>query len=117
MAVDTTKVLATTKKLLGIMDDDTTFDVDILIAINTAVMIITQLGLTRNPEAVVTAATTWDSLIGNDRPELEAVKSYIYFKVRKMFDPPQSSAMANAMNDMISELESRISYATDPGSE
>ena len=110
---DETKVLSTTKKLLGLMDDDQSFDLDVLLGINTSLTVLKQLGLS-SPLSAVTSSTTWTQLLPGDHPELEMVKSYMYFKTRKQFDPPSSSNMNSAMDSMITELEERISYYVDP---
>ena len=101
-------ILSTIKQLLGISVEDTSFDMDIIIYINTVLGILTQLGLDEaGNEPIINKYTTWEDLL-DDRTDLEFVKTYIHLKVKSMFDPPSSSAGMEAMNSIIKELEWRI---------
>lgn len=101
-------ILTTIKKTIGIAQEDTSFDQDLLIYINATLMIISQLGITEADKfPIVDADDTWDDLIG-DRTDLEILKTYIHFKVKGMFDPPTNSAAIQANNNIIAELEWRI---------
>lgn len=109
-------ILTSIKKLLGIEEDYTQFDTDIIIHINSALAVLTQLGvgpsggfLIENKNALWT-----DFVYGTNN--LEMIKSYVYLKVRLLFDPPTSSAVMEAMNRSVSELEWRINVTVDPGS-
>ena len=107
-------ILISIKKLLGIDEYCEHFDTDVIMHINSAISILTQLGV--GPSSgffVVDNTQTWKELIG-DRTDLEFVKTYVYMKVRLVFDPPQSSSATDAMNKMISELEWRLNVAVDP---
>ena len=103
-----TGILATIKKTIGIAQEDTSFDEDLLLYINATMLILSQLGLKEadvsNP---INSETTWADLLG-DRTDLEVVKTYIHFKVKSMFDPPTSSALIEAHKNIIAELEWRI---------
>lgn len=105
-------ILASIKKLLGIASDDTTFDGDITVHINSAFSILTQLGVGPACGFTVGATTTWDSFIPN-RPCLNLVRTYVYLKVRMVFDPPTSSSVIEAITKQITEFECRILYETD----
>lgn len=107
-------ILTSIKKLLGIAEEDTSFDQDIIMHINTVFAILAQLGV--GPEggfSIEDDSAVWGNYLGN-AINLELVKSYIYMKVRSMFDPPTSSILADAMNKNISELEWRINITVDP---
>ena len=109
--MNTDSILTSVKKLLGITEECTDFDVDIIMHINSALMILTQLGV--GPEEgfyIQDANDFWDDFV-KDITKLEAVKTYVYMKVRLMFDPPSSSAVMDAMNRTISELEWRLNIA------
>lgn len=106
-------VLLTIKKLLGITEDYTVFDTDIIIHINTALSILRQLGVTGDVNIVTSSNITWAQIVDDDEEELELVKTYMYQKVRSNFDPPASSTIADAMNKTIAELEWRINVASD----
>lgn len=101
-------VLLSTKQMLGISPEDTSFDVNVIMSINTALTILMDLGLTEVEDQIVTSdKMTWDELLGG-RTDIEYVKTYIYQKVKMIFDPPTSTAAIDAMQRSISELEWRI---------
>lgn len=105
-------ILTSIKKLLGISEDYEHFDADIIMHINTAFMILTQLGVGPSDGfRIEDDSTTWNEFISEDNKNLEAVKSYIYMKVKLLFDPPLSSIVLESMNRMISELEWRLNLA------
>ena len=101
-------VLSSTKQMLGISPEDTSFDVNVIMSINTALTILMDLGLTEVEDEIVTDdIMTWDDLLGG-RTDIEYVKTYVYQKVKMIFDPPTSTAAIDAMQRSISELEWRI---------
>ena len=108
-------ILTSIKKMLGITDEYTQFDADIIMHINSVFMILNQLGI--GPDECFTIeddVATWNEFIPNGQ-NLELVKSYIYLKVRMLFDPPASSTVMQSMNQAISEFEWRLNAAVDPG--
>lgn len=101
-------ILNSIKKLLGIEADYTHFDTDIVIHINTALMSLRQLGVGSSQSMTIkNELDTWSSIFG-DTTDIEAIKTYIYLKVRIIFDPPTSSFVLDAMNRQITELEWRL---------
>lgn len=101
-------ILKCVKKILGIDAAYTAFDLDILIHINTVFSILHQLGI--GPDdgfAIEDDTATWTSFIGSD-PQKNSVKTYVYLKVRMMFDPPGTSFLIESMNSQIRELEWRL---------
>ena len=101
-------ILTSIKKLLGPSEDDTSFDTDIIIHINTAIMVLTQLGVGPSTGFAISDKTkTWKDFIG-DRIDLEAIKTFIYLKVRLVFDPPTSTVAIEAMKEAVKEYEFRI---------
>ena len=106
-------ILTSIKKLLGIEEDYVHFDADIIMHINSVLSILTQLGVGPSEGYFIKDANaTWDEFITNPA-KLELVKSYVYLKVRLMFDPPSSSSAIESMNQLISELEFRIIVAVE----
>ena len=106
-------ILTSIKKLLGITEEYKHFDQDIIMHINSVFMILTQMGV--GPEegfAISDSTTTWNEFTNDDK-KIEAVKSYVYLKVRLLFDPPASSSVMEAMNRSISEFEWRLNIAVD----
>lgn len=109
-------ILTSVKKMLGIPEDYEQFDMDIIMHINSVLTILNQLGVGPEEGFVITdKSTVWTDFIG-DSTLIELVKSYVYLKVRLIFDPPQSSSIIEAMNRQISEFEWRINVAVDPSS-
>ena len=108
-------ILVTIKKMLGIDADYDAFDTDIIVHINTAIMILRQLGVGIKAGFVITdESEEWVDLLGNS--ELyESVKTYIYLRVKSVFDPSTSSAASEASKEMIKELEWRLNSESDYG--
>lgn len=107
-------ILTSVKELLGIADEITDFDMDIVIHINTVFGILNQLGVGPAEGFSITDKTSkWSDFIG-DAKNLETVKSYVGLKVRLLFDPPTSSAVTESINRLVSELEWRINVTIDP---
>lgn len=102
-------ILSDTKKILGVPETDTGYDLDILMHINSVLSTLNQLGI--GPVegfSIEDASATWAELLADD-PRLNSVKTYIYLRVRMLFDPPGTSFLLGAMQDQIKELEWRIS--------
>lgn len=106
-------ILTSIKKLLGITEEYKHFDQDIIMHINSVFMILTQMGVGPEEGFTISDSTTTWSEFTNDDKKIEAVKSYVYLKVRLLFDPPASSSVMEAMNRSISELEWRLNIAAD----
>ena len=102
-------ILYTVKKMLGITADYPPFDLDIVTNINMAFFTLHQLGLGPKEGFSITvdSMNTWSDFIGHDR-NLEAVKTYVYLRVRMAFDPPASSFVYDAMKAQADELEWRL---------
>lgn len=104
-------ILATIKKLLGIPEEVLDFDTDIIIHINTVLGTLNQLGVGPEEGFVISDEyAVWDDFIAS-KYKLEAVKTYIYLKVKMLFDPPQNSSVAASIKDQIDELEWRLNNA------
>lgn len=106
-------ILTSIKKLLMLVEDDTSFDADIIMHINTVLSILNQFGVGPDAGFTITDKTaTWQQLLGA-YPNLDAVRSYVYLKVKLLFDPPTSSAVIESMNRVIGELEWRINATAE----
>ena len=109
----TDSILNTTKKLLGIAEENTEFDLDIILHINSVFTILTQLGVGPSKGFFITdGSATWSDFIPEGEM-MEAVKSYMGCKVRMLFDPPTSSATMQALQNMCNELEWRLNVLCD----
>lgn len=109
-------ILTSVKKLLGIAEEYTAFDPDIIMSINSVFAILEQLGV--GPDggfSITDSSTTWNDYFGasEDIEQNEAVKNYIALKVKLMFDPPTSSTVMQATTNLTSELEWRLNVACD----
>lgn len=109
-------ILVSVKKLLGIAEEYTAFDPDIIMSINSVFAILEQLGV--GPDggfSITDSSTTWNDYFGasEDIEQNEAVKNYIALKVKLMFDPPTSSTVMQATTNLTSELEWRLNVACD----
>jgi hypothetical protein len=102
-------ILNSTKKVLGIAEDYTVFDEDIIMHINTAFSTLTQLGVGPAEGFMIEDATAeWDDFITDGDPQYNSVKSYVFLKVSMLFDPPQTSYLITAKEKQIEELEWRL---------
>ena len=109
----TDSILNTTKKLLGIAEENTEFDLDIILHINSVFTILTQLGVGPSKGFFITdGSATWSDFIPEGEM-MEAVKSYMGCKVRMLFDPSTSSATMQALQNMCNELEWRLNVLCD----
>lgn len=110
-----TSILTSIKKLIGPTEDDTSFDVDIIMHINSAFFRLNQLGVGPSEGFSITDKTkTWEEFL-LARKDLEAVKSYVYQKVRLVFDPPQSAFLVEALKESIKEFEWTINVQAEGG--
>ena len=106
-------ILTSVKKLLGIAEEYEQFDTDIIMHINSVFMILRQLGVGPSEGFSINDKNSkWTDFLDDDIT-LESVKSYVYLKVRLLFDPPTSGVVMEATNRMISELEWRINACID----
>ena len=101
-------VLQTIKKVLGIANEDSSFDQDLILYTNSAIGILHQLGVSEDiADMIIDQDTSWTELFG-ETDDLEIVKTYIGFRVKSMFDPPTNSAAIESLNRIIGEFEWRI---------
>lgn len=102
-------ILETVKKLLGLSKDYTAFDTDIVILINSVFSTLQQLGVGPiNGFEINDYSEEWYDFIPEGDPRYNSVKTYIYLRVRKTFDPPASSFVLESINEQIKELEWRL---------
>jgi hypothetical protein len=105
---DPESILLSIKKLLGITEDYTVFDTDLIMHINSVFLTLSQLGVGPDDGFAITSAENQWSEYMTSGTLLNAVKTYMYLKVRLLFDPPTSSSVADSIKNMINELEWRI---------
>lgn len=106
-------ILTSVKKLLGIAENYTEFDADIIMHINAVFLVLQQLGV--GPEkgfSIVDANAVWDDFLPGDE-RARAIASYMGAKVRLAFDPPQSSTAMEALKNTVAEMEFRLNIEFD----
>lgn len=109
-----TSILNDVKHMVGLLPEDTAFDQDIIIFINSTFSNLTQLGAGPVQGYEITGpGNTWDEFIDDVR--LNSVKSYIFLKTKLVFDPPGTGFVVAAMERQIEELEYRINVVVDYG--
>ena len=108
-------ILTSIKKVLGITEDYTQFDPDIIMHINSVFMELTQIGVGPSEGfAIEDKNDFWSDFIpSTDTVRFEGVKSYMALKVRLLFDPPLNSAVIESMNRQIERLEWRLNVNAD----
>ena len=107
-------ILDSIKKLLGIDEADLNFDQELIMHINSVFMVLNQLGV--GPVGgfkISSNEEVWTDFVST-RLDLESVKSYIYLKVRLLFDPPQNSFLVGAIEKQIEENEWRLQVQVEP---
>ena len=108
-------ILTSTKKVLGILEDYTQFDTDIIIHVNSVFSILTQLGVgPKTGFSILDKEAKWSDFL-SDTQTLEMVKTYMALRVRLLFDPPINSSVTASIEKTIAELEWRINAEVDPG--
>lgn len=109
-------ILRSIATLVGGEEETQHFNTDLIIAINTALAVLVQVGVGPNEGFEIADETkTWKDFLGEDK-RLNMAVSYVYMKVKMLFDPPQSSVLKEAMTEAIHETEWRAYIAADPAS-
>ena len=106
-------ILTSIKKLLGIIAEYKHFDDDLVMHINSVFMILTQLGVGPSEGFMIDDDSAYWTDFIDDPSKLNAVKSYMYLKVKLLFDPSLSSTVIESTNRMISELEWRLNVEAE----
>lgn len=109
-------ILDSIKKMLGVPEGYEAFDDQIIIHINSAFAVLNQLGVGNddNKFMITGSDETWDDYISQDDDlNIEEVRSYVYLKVKMIFDPPTSSVAADAFKNQIAEFEWRLNVESD----
>lgn len=107
-------ILTSIKKMLGIAEEYKQFDADIIMHINSVFMTLTQLGVGPSEGFYIENETVeWTDFIP-DLVKLQAVKSYMYLKVKLLFDPASlGSATLAAYERQIQEYEWRLNVVAE----
>lgn len=108
-------ILTSIKTQFPIENSDTSFDQTLITTINSVFSILHELGVgPENGFGITGYDEKWTDFISGDPYTLRDVKTYMYMKVKLIFDPPSNSAVLAAMERVIAEFEWRINVAVDP---
>ena len=106
-------ILVSIKKMLGIAKDYTHFDPDIIMHINTILAVLTQVGVgPAKGFRIEDDSATWNDFL-SDAVNLEDVKTFMYLRVKLLFDPPLSTAVSEIIKQQAEELLWRISISAE----
>lgn len=107
-------ILTCIKQLLGIASDYTKFDSEIITHINSVMMTLAQLGVgPSKPFQITGSEETWVDFLGDKLDNFSGIKSYVFFKVKLMWDPPSSAAVLESMTKNINEFEWRLNVMAE----
>lgn len=106
-------ILTSIKKLLGIPEEYEAFDQDLIIHINTMLTRLYQVGVGVPNFSIIDKSATWDQFL-IDESKYQQAKTYVYIRVRLLFDPPQSGAANEAFKETLRELEWLLFVDADP---
>lgn len=107
-------ILNSIKRPLGYVSDYDSFDFELIIHINSVISNLNQLGVGPRDGLVIDATTEWPALVGTSK-SLENVKSYIFLRVKMLFDSgSMTPQLVAAYESMIKEQEWRLVVAADP---
>lgn len=117
MAVIQDSILNTTKHMLGIEPEYTHFDNDIINDINAVINILAQIGAVEEGYFIQGNTETFGDMLGEDLAKAQMVKTYIYLRVKQMFDPSLSGSVSSIYDAQIKELEWRLQIQLDDSGE
>lgn len=107
-------ILISIKKMLGLTEEYEHFDVDIIMHINSTFRVLHQLGV--GPSKVFRIADEneiWSDFIDEDCEGFDEVKTYVYQRVKMLFDPPLSASHLTALKESIAEFEWRLQVESE----
>jgi hypothetical protein len=104
-------ILKSVKKAVGIGDDDESFDLDILMHINSEFSNLCDMGV--GPEegfVVEDDSLEWGDFLDaeEERVKLSKVKMAVILRTRLLFDPPTTSFLLDALKAQLQEMEWRL---------
>lgn len=108
-------ILNETKAGLGLAEDHTAFDTELVMFINSVLSRLTQLGAgPQNTGFRITGkAETWEQFMGPSA-KLDMVKGYMFNRVKLYFDPPEIGFVLTMMKEQIEKDEYLINLEVEP---
>lgn len=105
-------ILKTIRPCVGIPNDYSVFDTELIADINSVFAVLHQLGVGASPFKITGEDETWDSYMAPS-DNLEEIKTYMRDRVKLMFDPPMNSFLVDVIQKRIAEFEWRINSEVD----
>ena len=106
-------ILDSIKKLIGTSEEYDVFDSDLIMHINSAFMILCQIGIgPSTPFRIYDRFSTWQDFLP-DRDHYQSVIDYVYLRCKLIFDPPSSSFVLSSYKEQLSELEWRLNVMAE----
>lgn len=116
MSLETSEIeniLESIKDYCGVQEEETAFDNELLMYTNNAFAVLAHIGVGPSVPLVVNNSTVWSDLALDEKTSLAMVKTYIYLRVRRLFDAPQNSSLNTAMKETMDEFEWRLNAMAD----
>lgn len=110
---DDESILLSMKNMLNVEKNDPAFDTQIGMLINNEFMTLHQIGIGPDEGFAIHGASEKWTDFSDDKTLIETVKSFVYLRVRLIFDPPASSVVADQINSRINELEWRLNVQAE----
>ena len=111
--IESPSILVSTKAALGVTQDDTSFDAELLTFINSALAEVNQVGVGPVEGLMIfSEAEEWEALIGNDA-RLNIVKPYVYLYCKMLFDPPEVGFVLTSMERILERHIWRLMVIAD----
>lgn len=112
MSTDELSILDSVKKSLGLDPDLKVFDPDIVMHINSVFTTLYQLGVGQPNFTIEDSEAIWKDFYIEGR-SLQAIQSYVYIRVRLLFDPPPNARGIEALENYAKELEWRLNVLVE----
>lgn len=103
-------ILGGVRGYLGYLEDETSFDTELIPLINMALNILKDIGVGKRDVFVVNDITTYDDFLGDysTNPEFVSAMTFVNLKVKTIFDPTTSATVMKALTDTCDEILWRL---------
>lgn len=107
-------ILVSVAKYIGLEMGYSVFDQDLIKCINTSFFYLNQLGVgSKKPFSITGEDETWEEFFGEQNGYFDCAKDYVYIRTKRIFDPPASGIMMDALTQEMREIEWRITVMVD----
>jgi len=101
-------ILKTIKPMLGVSVSDTSFDMDIIVLINSSLAVLNQNGIGVTDYEIIGDTEVWADLLGETTLKLTPIKTFVFLYVKLIFDPPTNSSILEALKQQKEETLWRL---------